>query len=80
MGVSVECIENFQIKLLVPINMNELKHGNAEGDLFIEKGLESIIRFELLGNISICEGENCCSSLDNLRVKELLFQRSFLDV
>lgn len=55
-GVSVECIENFQINLLVPINMNELKHGNAEGDLFIERSLESIIRFELLGNISICEG------------------------
>lgn len=36
--------------------MNELKHGNAEGDLFIERSLESIIRFELLGNISICEG------------------------
>lgn len=48
MGVSEEGIENFQIELLAPVNMTELKHGHAEGDLFIQRGPESIIGFELL--------------------------------
>lgn len=36
MGVSEEGIENFQIEFLASVNMNELKHGHAEGDLFIQ--------------------------------------------
>lgn len=56
MGVSEEGIENFQIEFLASVNMNELKHGHAEGDLFIQRGPGSIIGFELLENISTCEG------------------------
>ena len=55
MGVSEEGIENFQIELLPPVNMNELKHGHAKGDLFIQWGPESITGFELLENISTWE-------------------------
>lgn len=64
--------------------LNELKHVGMQEGAWVLKEMykypENIIGFELLGSIYICKRENCCSPPDHVRLKELLFQRSFLIV
>lgn len=57
--------------------MNELRHMGMDKMICllkeVHKCLESIIGFELVGSIYICEGENCCDLRDNINWKKFCF-------